>query len=341
MKGKYLLLIVAAAALTFIIGCSNPFSGTNSSTNGGTDSMTEFRKSVVSSVTNVPEAPSPTDVYALSIEIDTAAGMYGIGDSDKIQVVNDEITDTELRDLVLLVIRDGYSLQDLMGEMEGVFVDEEEQIVTGLDLNENINDDSTVQISGDTQWMTGVEGSGMEFDSEGEYLLLPDNDNQDLTTEEAAIEVWVYPYSNIAAAGIVHKGTELDYSDESYSLQYNQPGQVAIILTNENDKHTYIISNEERLAVNEWHHIVITWDLTNVWMYIDGVEVTDNLYYQNGWKSSLPADFAPIKQSDGDLMIGSQIPYSYRFDGIIDNVMLYSRVLDATEVSEKYNEFGA
>jgi hypothetical protein len=36
-------------------------------------------------------------------------------------------------------------------------------------------------------------------------------------------------------------------------------------------------------------------------------------------------------------MIGSQIPYDYRFDGIIDNVILYNRVLDSTEVEEHYN----
>jgi len=84
----------------------------------------------------------------------------------------------------------------------------------------------------------------------------------------------------------------LDYSDESYSLQYNQPGEVAFIITNNNVKLTYVISNEGR---------------------------TNKKIYSNGWKSELPADFAPIKNSDGGLMICSRISFESRFNGILDN----------------------
>jgi PKD repeat protein len=221
----------------------------------------------------------------------------------------------------------------------GVFVDKEQGIVAGLTLDENIDENSPVEIIGDVQWVEGVDGSGMEFDTEGEYILLPDSDTLDLT-DQGTVEVWVYPYTNIAAAGIVHKGVMDDYSDESYSLQYNQPGQVAFILTNEAGTPTYVISNEGTLSTNQWHHIVAAWDLNDVYLYIDGSLVTNRKFYQNGWKSDLPSDFAPARDSDGGLMIGSQPPpddaNNYRFNGIIDNVLLYDRVLDSSEVLEHY-----
>lgn len=220
-------------------------------------------------------------------------------------------------------------------EDNGVIVDEEEGIVAGLDLNENLDENSPAEIIGDTQWVPGVDGMGMEFDEEGEYIFLPDSEELDLT-DQGTVEVWIYPYTNVTAAGIVHKGVELDYSDESYSLQYNQPGQVTLILTNNDGKPTYILSNEAVLSTNEWHHIVAAWDLNDVYLYIDGSLVTDRKYYSNGWKSELPADFAPARDSDGGLMIGSQIPYDYRFNGIIDNVFIYDRVLDITEVEDHY-----
>ncbi len=219
---------------------------------------------------------------------------------------------------------------------DGVFVDEEEGIVAGLTLDENIDENSPAELYGDPQWVDGVDGSGMEFDAEGEYILLPDSDDLDLTSE-GTVEVWVYPYSNVVAAGIVHKGVELDYSDESYSLQYNQPGQVAFILTNDAGLHTYVISNEQPLSVYEWHHIVAAWDLNEIYLYIDGALVTNRKIYANGWRTELPQDFAPARDSDGGLMIGSQIPFEYRFDGIIDNVLLYNRVLDEAEVSGHYS----
>jgi len=219
---------------------------------------------------------------------------------------------------------------------DGVFIDEEEGIVAGLTLDENIDESSPAEIYGDPQWVEGIDGNAMEFDAEGEYILLPDDSALDIT-QAGTIEVWLYPYSNITAAGIVHKGVELDYSDESYSLQYNQPGQIAFIITNDAGMHTYVISNEERLSTNTWHHVVVAWDQEEVYMYIDRDLVTNRGIYANGWRSDLPQGFSPARESDGGLMIGSQIPYNYRFDGIIDNVMLYDRVLDESEVSEHYD----
>jgi hypothetical protein len=128
-----------------------------------------------------------------------------------------------------------------------------------------------------------------------------------------------------------------DYSDESYSLQYNQPGEVAFIITNEGGVPTYVISNEAALSTGEWHHIVAAWDAADVYLYIDGALVTDRRIYSGGWVSSLPPDFSPARCSDGGLMIGSQIPFPYRFDGIIDNVTIYDRVHFADEVLEHYS----
>ncbi|MBN2324274.1 MAG: LamG domain-containing protein [Spirochaetes bacterium] len=219
---------------------------------------------------------------------------------------------------------------------DGVIVDEEEGIVAGMTLDENLDENSPAEVFGDTQWVDGIDGTAMEFDQEGEYILLPDSPELDLT-DQGTVEVWVYPYTNISAAGIVHKGTELDYSDEAYSLQYNNPGQVAFIITNNDHKATYVISNDGEIATEEWHHLVAAWDMTEVYLYIDGAPVTSRSIYSNGWLSELPIDFAPAQDSDGGLMIGSQIPFSYRFDGIIDNVFLYDRVLDADEVSSHYN----
>jgi len=253
--------------------------------------------------------------------------------------------------LILMLSFTGFSLSctnsvsmqlsggDPEDENKGVFTDEEQGIVAGLTLDENLDEDSPADIYGETQWVVGVDGMGMEFDTEGEYILLPDSDTLDLT-EQGTVEVWIYPYTNITAAGIVHKGVKDDYSDESYSLQYNQAGQVAFILTNESGTPTYVISNEGTLSENEWHHIVAAWDLTDVYLYIDGSLVTDRKIYQNGWKSELPADFAPARSSDGGLMIGSQVPLDdpdgYHFNGIIDNVLLYDRAIDITEVEDHY-----
>lgn len=312
-------------------------SGSDTSDDGGPSAQDQFRSVVQDEAGGISTDPTAEAVYNAGAAIKEAQTTYDIDLSTLIEILEAEVDDPELRDLLLLVIDNGYTLQDIQSFMDGVSSNPEEGITAALSLDENIDADSTAQLNGDVDWTEGIDGSGLRFDAEGEYVSLPDSSSLDLLSEEATIEVWIYPEQNITAAGIIHKGTEPDFSDESYSLQYNSPGEVAMIFTNEAGKYTYVISDEPHLAEDQWHHIVISWNMSEVWMYIDGAAVTSLRYYQNGWKSSLPADFAPIRDSDGDLMIGSQPVAGYRFEGIIDNVVLYDRVLPADEVAANYS----
>lgn len=302
----------------------------------GSSAEQNFRADLASALGSLPSDPSPEAVFLAGTATADSMNANSIGVANATAIIEGEVSNPTLRGYLLLVVADGYSLQELQSQMTGIASDPEQQITAALSLDENIDEDSVAQLSGDAEWVPGISGSGIRFDAEGEYVTVPDDPSLDLTGAEAAIELWLYPENNFTAAGLVHKGIESDFSDESYSLQYNQPGQVAMIFTNESGKHTYVISNEERLALNEWHHVVVTWNMSDVWMYVDGDEVTNLQYYQNGWKSSLPADFAPIKETNGDLLIGSQPVPGYRFEGIIDNVVLYDRIVTAEEVTTTY-----
>ena len=313
------------------------------------DNVTENLEPVAHIETDRTSGEAPLEVVfsgsgSYDPDGDTLSYYWDFGDGDSSEVENPipHVFETGGVYIVTLVVENTEGMSavatvniDVLPD-DGVFIDEEEGIVAGLTLDENIDETSPAEIYGETQWVDGIAGRAMEFNAEGEYVLLPDAEELDLA-QECSIEVWLYPYSNITAAGIVHKGVEFDYSDESYSLQYNQPGQIAFIITNEAGMHTYVISNEERLSINTWHHVVVAWDQVEVYLYIDGALVMNRGIYANGWRSDLPPDFSPARDSDGGLMIGSQIPYNYRFDGIIDNVMLYDRVLDEVEVIEHYD----
>lgn len=342
MKAAKIIVTIAAimvVALSCSTGTGSDPSYAAGNSAGGSSAEESFRSDLTGAVSSLSADPSPEEIYlAGSLTIDSM-NANSVTLTRAVEIIEEEVADTTLRDYLNLIIVDGYTLQELQSEMTGIASDPEQEITASLNLDENIDEESVAQINGDAEWVPGISGSGIRFDAEGEYVTLPDDPSLDLLGSAAAVELWVYPENNITAAGLVHKGTETDFSDESYSLQYNQPGQVAMIFTNESGKHTYVISDEERLSLDEWHHIVVTWDMTDVWMYIDGAEVTNLKYYQNGWKGSLPADFAPIKDSDGDLMIGSQPVPGYRFEGVIDNVVLYNRVLTASEIAATYQQY--
>jgi len=224
------------------------------------------------------------------------------------------------------------NLDDIPPVDNGVLVDEQQGIVAGFTLDENIDENSPAEIVGDAQWVPGLSGSAVEFDTEGEYVILPDSDPLDLDNE-GSVEAWIYPYTHIIGAGIVHKGVAPDYSDEAYSLQYWNPGKPAFIIQNEGGPYKKVVGSS--ITENEWHHLVGVWDSTTLYLYIDGALSAS---------TSIPAGYLPVRNSDGGLLIGSQLPEPnvydgngfYRFDGIIDEVNLYSRALGATEIADRY-----
>jgi len=84
-------------------------------------------------------------------------------------------------------------------------------------------------------------------------------------------------------------------------------------------------------ALNDgkWHHIAATFDGTVPYGYVDGVKYSVT---SPSAQSSYPASEFRI----GALIIGSMLP-AYYFDGTIDEVAIYNRSLNSTEVAELYN----
>jgi len=138
------------------------------------------------------------------------------------------------------------------------------------------------------------------------------------------VSVWVY------------KTDESYYTDTIFDLDRDIPGGVRIMDDGSSGLGFYTNSQSELLAVtpapslNEWHHIVITWDGQTKRMYIDGVENTS-------------AASTSLAQSSRNLAIGNlwEIGLShldwYAFNGLIDEVQVYDRALSASEVQAIYD----
>ncbi len=179
----------------------------------------------------------------------------------------------------------------------------------------------------------GITGSALQFDGYNDYVLVPDSD--DLTLAKAgSIEVMIKVIEHTPFAGIVHKGEKPDFSDESFSLQsWDTPGKLRFLVTNKKDRQSWIDSYTG-LETDKWYHIVATWDLDTgtICIYINGSLDIDG-----------PIKTGPLRDSDGALVIGAQLPVQYSssqgnlgFNGLIDRVQLLNRALSADEVAAHY-----
>ena len=86
------------------------------------------------------------------------------------------------------------------------------------------------------------------------------------------------------------------------------------------------VSSKTRIADNEWHHIVATYDGLKAAIFIDGQLEADQKIFKN---TTLPGQ-AVI----GNLQIGNK---EHFYDGLLDEFMIYNRAITPAEVKKLYD----
>ena len=330
-------LLLLGVVLLLAGACTLPTGSDPSSKSSYEDELASF-VDAVEAIEALPADPSAADVYTYAVTVETLAQVYGITEEDVIDVVSNQIADEEVRAQILGVLDGSLSLTDLMIADTGMYQDTEEGIVVGLPLEEDIPADSPVQTSGTPEVVDDGERVGMEFNDAGDYLIIPADPTNDLT-HNGTIEAWLKPTTNVNWAGIIHKGTESDWSDEGYSFQYDGGKRLMLVITSEAGQ-MVVVHTQHILTVLQWSYVVVTWDHDEVHLYVNGVDVvhkiTDGLNPDTSTEITI-ADNYPFKSSEGDVVVGTQIPGNpWRFDGVMADIKIYDRYMEESEVLENY-----
>jgi hypothetical protein len=329
-------LLVFGGALLLIGACSLPTGSDPSTKTAYEDDLATFVQAV-EGIEPLSADPSATEIYTYAITVDTLAQVYGITEEDVVDTVTNQIADEVIRARVLGVLDGSVTLMDLMVADTGMYQDAEEGIVVGLPLEEEIPADSPIQTNGTPEIVDDGERVGMEFNEAADYLIIPADPTNDLTNH-GTIEAWLKPATNVAWAGIIHKGSESDWSDEGYSFQYDGSNQLMLALTSEAGQ-LILVRTTHVLTTAAWSYVVATWDEDEVHIYVNGVDVVDSITL--GFSSTLTtiAENYPFRSSDGDVVVGTQIPgNSWRFNGAMSDIKIYDRFMEESEVLENYGE---
>ena len=180
----------------------------------------------------------------------------------------------------------------------------------------------------------GILGNALHF-NKGDYVLVPDSDYLTLAVE-GSIEAVIKADSHQPFAGVVHKGVNKDFSDESYSLQFwganGTDGTLRFSVFNSAGEYVFVESST-KLETGTWYYVAATWNASEIKLYVNGNP-----------EDTVPNTIGTVRDSSGGLVIGAQLPVIYSnswsnlvFNGTIDLVQIYSRVLTEQEISDKYN----
>lgn len=182
--------------------------------------------------------------------------------------------------------------------------------------------------NGATFFDIGNSGHAFSLDGLDDYISVPDapilNPKNSITL---AAWVFIKQYKTYPNSNNIIVKDDLNTNKRDYILQvgYFGIGDVASfdIFTSEG-LNIYVSGGS--VSSNAWHHIAGTYDGHILRLYIDGTLVASKAY-------QLPT-YTTLNDTDTPLRIGAtnDAPYNRYFNGLIDEVQIFNRALDSTEI---------
>jgi len=193
---------------------------------------------------------------------------------------------------------------------------------TGDDESNENNHGSLVN---GTHYSTGQVLESFAFDGADHHVEVPDDDSLDFgETDQFSIDAWVYPEEGEdAVRTILDKRAELTDGPRGYALQIRSD---TLVVRTQNGGASPTYTSSGSVPADEWTHVTVTVDLDadQGTVYLDGTQ--DGTFQPS-------STGAGTLESDAPLYIGRHYDGEHYFDGRIDEVEIFDRVLDASEVS--------
>ena len=199
--------------------------------------------------------------------------------------------------------------------------------MTATDSSGNSNDG--ILSSDGIDWVGGRFGQGLHFDSNmgDEHIIVNDSGSLDISGN-LTVELWFKkPIAFALSEWLLNKANStLIYTDTNYAIyisQYKIRGSIA------NGTDVQNLTSATSIQNNTWYHVALTADGTTLKLYVNGV-------LENSTSQTITP--APNNQP---LLIGAKDSdeLSFRFNGTIDEVAVYSRAKSADEIAADANLF--
>ena len=176
----------------------------------------------------------------------------------------------------------------------------------------------------------GKIGQAFDFDGSRRRVSIPDSPDFKLT-KALTIEGWVYPrqYGGI----IFFRGDDRPGLDP-WQIDLRTPGFVGFQIT---DSQNRIVRIEAPIQLNQWQHIAATFGTRgNLKLFVNGEPVAET----NTTVSPL-GDLEPTQNPAIGIGNIGGTAYNEPFNGMIDEMALYSRALNPRQIRAIYQAGGA
>jgi hypothetical protein len=215
-----------------------------------------------------------------------------------------------------------YTLTDTTSQIKGGWYLNEGSGGYAADISSNNNQGTLTYMDLGTCWVDGKYGKALSFDGINDYVNCGNASSLSLT-DAITVEAWFRPHAWPAVASVhpISKWTKWQISDANYVMYFYGPGSAyQKICFYGNAGGTWRALSPAYLipALDAWYHIAWTYSATaGGKLYINGV-------LQAGSTSG----YGALATNAADFKIGDV------FNGAIDEVVIYSTVLDEAEINK-------
>jgi hypothetical protein len=179
--------------------------------------------------------------------------------------------------------------------------------------------------------------SAYSFNGSSNYITLT-TANQ-LLTATGSISVWFKKTANSNSGGgfvynpvFLAKNTRDLYSSyiEGAALYVNTTSNKIVTITTSSTSSEKYTTSSTVASNSTWYHLVMTWDYSSLKLYINGV--------QEG--GTITKNFTSAFSTTKDAVLGATLDgiNNRFFNGAIDDVAIYNRVLTTQDITDLYNE---
>lgn len=187
---------------------------------------------------------------------------------------------------------------------------------TVSDSSENGLDGKFAQ--GNPSWVEGQFGGGLEF---GGSDMVTVDDNAALDLKSFTLSAWVNIPKVSGPWQIIASKENRNPTGRNYGMfAHTTSGAVHYSFTTANSWHSF--NAPTVITDGKWHHVVATYEKPDFKLYLDGK--VDGTSSPNSDPDS----------HDNFLFIGGCSIGNYWMTGVIDEVVLYDRALDETEIND-------
>jgi Concanavalin A-like lectin/glucanases superfamily len=173
------------------------------------------------------------------------------------------------------------------------------------------------------EWFdNGRFGKALSFDGENDCVTVEDAPDLQLT-EELSLEAWVKPKGSGVSEPIIFKETPWFFGYSLY-LGIGESGHMEGLIGEEGYEAS-VAEDPAKLETGVWSHVALTFDGAHMRLYVNG-QLVDTSKAEGPWGTS------------GPLSIGCGEKFEDNFKGLIDEVRVYNRALDAEEVARDRSE---